>query len=33
MSLLKDNLIEAFGVTEDQMEKAASILSRNEGTK
>ena len=31
--LTEGNLIQAFSVTEDQMEKAASILSRNEGTK
>ena len=31
--LTEGNLIQAFGVTEDQMEKAASILSRNKGTK
>ena len=31
--LTEGNLIQAFGVTEDQMEKAASILRRNEGTK
>ena len=30
--LTEGNLIQAFSVTEDQMEKAASILSRNEGT-
>ena len=30
--LTEGNLIQAFGVTEDQMEKAATILSRNEGT-
>ena len=30
--LTEGTLIQAFGVTEDQMEKAATILSRNEGT-
>ena len=30
--LTEGNLIQAFSVTEDQMEKAASILIRNEGT-
>ena len=30
--LTEGNLIQAFSVTEDQMEKAASILSRNKGT-
>ena len=31
--ITEGNLIQAFGVTEDEMEKAATILSRNEGTK
>ena len=31
--LIEGNLIQAFSVTEDQMEKAASLLSRNEGIK
>ena len=31
--LTDGNLIQAFGVSEDLMEKAASMLSRNEGTK
>ena len=30
--LTEGNLIQAFSVTEDKMEKATSILSRNEGT-
>ena len=30
--LTKSNLIQAFGVTEDQMEKAALMLSRSEDT-
>ena len=30
--LTEGNLIQAFSVTEDQMENAASILSRNKGT-
>ena len=30
--LTKNNLIQAFGVTENQMEKAASMLSRNKNT-
>ena len=30
--LTKGNLIQAFGVTEDQMEKAALMLSRSEST-
>ena len=32
MKLLKGDLIQAFGVTEDQMEKAAAMLGRNEKT-
>ena len=31
--ITEGDLIQAFSVTEDQMEKAATILSRNEGTK
>ena len=31
--ITESNLIQAFGVTEDQMDKAASMLSRNENTK
>ena len=31
--ITENNFIQAFGVTEDQMEKAASMLSRNENTK
>ena len=30
--ITESNLIQAFGVTEDQMDKAASMLSRNENT-
>ena len=30
--LTEGTLIQAFSVTEDQMEKAATILSRNKGT-
>ena len=30
--LTENNFIQAFGVTEDQMEKAASMLSRSENT-
>ena len=30
--ITEGDLIQAFGVTEDQMEKAATILNRNEGT-
>ena len=30
--LTEGTLIQAFGISEDQMEKAATILSRNEGT-
>ena len=30
--ITEGDLIQAFSVTEDQMEKAATILSRNEGT-
>ena len=30
--ITENNFIQAFGVTEDQMEKAASMLSRNENT-
>ena len=33
MSLLKVISSRPSGVTEDQMEKAATILNRNEGTK
>ena len=31
--LTENNLIQAFGVTEDQMEKAALMLNRSENTK
>ena len=31
--ITESNLIQAFGVTEDQMEKAASLLNRSEFTK
>ena len=31
--ITKANLIQAFGITEDQMEKVATILSRNENSK
>ena len=31
--ITKGNLIQAFGATEDQMEKAAAMLGRNEKTK
>ena len=31
--LTENNFIQAFSVTEDQMEKAASMLSRSENTK
>ena len=31
--ITKGDLIQAFGVTEDQMEKAAAMLSRSEKTK
>ena len=31
--ITEGDLIQAFGVTEDQMEKAATILNRNERTK
>ena len=31
--ITENNFIQAFGVTKDQMEKAASMLSRNENTK
>ena len=31
--ITESNLIQAFGVTEDQMEKAASMLNRSEFTK
>ena len=31
--ITESNLIQAFSVTEDQMDKAASMLSRNENTK
>ena len=30
--IMESNLIQAFGVTEDQMEKAASLLNRSEFT-
>ena len=30
--ITENNFIQAFGVTEDQMEKAASMLSRSENT-
>ena len=30
--IMESNLIQAFGVTEDQMDKAASMPSRNENT-
>ena len=32
-AITEGNLIQAFSVTEDQMEKAAAMLSKNEGTK
>ena len=31
--ITESNLIQAFGVTEDQMEKAVSLLNRSEITK
>ena len=31
--ITKNNFIQAFGVTEDQMDKAAGILDRTESTK
>ena len=31
--ITESNLIQAFGVTEDQMEKAALMLNRSESTK
>ena len=31
--ITENNFIQAFGVTEDQMDKAASILERSESTK
>ena len=31
--ITESNLIQAFGVTEDQMEKAALMLKRSESTK
>ena len=31
--ITKNNFIQAFGLTEDQMDKAAAILDRNESTK
>ena len=31
--ITENNFIQAFGMTEDQMDKAAVILDRNESTK